>query len=72
MITSAVFVVISVLIFNPWAATMVTIVVISMTIELAGFMGATGVKLNPVSAVTLVAAVGIGVFRLDPFYLKRM
>lgn len=43
-----------------------------MTIELAGFMGATGVKLNPVSAVTLVAAVGIGVFRLDPFYLKRM
>ncbi|VDM17503.1 unnamed protein product, partial [Wuchereria bancrofti] len=40
---------------------MVIIVVISMTIELAGFMGATGVKLNPVSAVTLVAAVGIGV-----------
>uniref|UniRef100_A0A1I7V5V3 SSD domain-containing protein n=1 Tax=Loa loa TaxID=7209 RepID=A0A1I7V5V3_LOALO len=61
VITSAVFVVISVLVFNPWAAMMVVIVVISMTVELAGFMGVTGVKLNPVSAVTLVAAVGIGV-----------
>ncbi|VDK88918.1 unnamed protein product [Litomosoides sigmodontis] len=61
VITSAIFIVISILIFNPWAAMMVTIVVISMTVELAGFMGATGVKLNPVSAVTLVAAVGIGV-----------
>ncbi|VIO93291.1 Patched family protein [Brugia malayi] len=61
VISSAVFIVISVVIFNPWAAMMVIIVVISMTIELAGFMGATGVKLNPVSAVTLVAAVGIGV-----------
>lgn len=54
------FIVISVLIFNPWAAVMVMIVVVSMTIELAGFMGATGVKLNPISAVTLVTAVGIG------------
>ncbi|VDP18176.1 unnamed protein product, partial [Onchocerca flexuosa] len=61
VITSAVFIVISILVFNPWAAIMVTIVVISMTIELAGFMGATGVKLNPVSAVTLITAVGIGV-----------
>ncbi|KAM3719831.1 Protein patched [Dirofilaria immitis] len=61
VITSAVFIIISILVFNPWAAMMVTIVVISMTIELAGFMGATGVKLNPVSAVTLITAVGIGV-----------
>uniref|UniRef100_A0A915Q821 SSD domain-containing protein n=1 Tax=Setaria digitata TaxID=48799 RepID=A0A915Q821_9BILA len=61
VIASAIFIVISILIFNPWAAMMVLIVVVSMTIELAGFMGATGVKLNPVSAVTLVTAVGIGV-----------
>ncbi|VDK65129.1 unnamed protein product [Onchocerca ochengi] len=61
VITSAVFITISILVFNPWAAVMVTIVVISMAIELAGFMGATGVKLNPVSAVTLITAVGIGV-----------
>lgn len=54
------FIVISVLIFNPWAAIMVMIVVVSMTVELAGFMGISGVKLNPISAVTLVTAVGIG------------
>lgn len=62
VITGAVFVVISIIVFNPWAAMMVIIVVISMTIELAGFMGATGVKLNPISAVTLISAVGIGMF----------
>uniref|UniRef100_A0A0R3RWT3 SSD domain-containing protein n=1 Tax=Elaeophora elaphi TaxID=1147741 RepID=A0A0R3RWT3_9BILA len=61
VITSAVFIIISIIIFNPWAAMMVTIVVVSMTIELAGFMGAAGVKLNPISAVTLISAVGIGV-----------
>lgn len=44
---------------------MVTVVVISMTVELAGFMGATGIKLNPVSAVTLIAAVGIGMYPLN-------
>ncbi|VBB35447.1 unnamed protein product, partial [Acanthocheilonema viteae] len=72
VITSAIFLVISILIFNPWAAMMVTIVVISMTIELAGFMGATGVKLNPVSAVTLVAAVGIGkFFILNSLFIRK-
>uniref|UniRef100_F1KQC5 Protein patched 1 n=1 Tax=Ascaris suum TaxID=6253 RepID=F1KQC5_ASCSU len=60
-IAASVFLVISILIFNPWAAFMVMVVVVSMTIELAGFMGIAGVKLNPVSAVTLITAVGIGV-----------
>lgn len=32
-----------------------------MTVELAGFMGIFSVKLNPISAVTLITAVGIGV-----------
>lgn len=32
-----------------------------MTVELAGFMGLFGVKMNPISAVTLITAVGIGV-----------
>lgn len=59
-IAASVFLVISILIFNPWAAFMVMVVVVSMTIELAGFMGIAGVKLNPVSAVTLITAVGIG------------
>uniref|UniRef100_A0A0N4ULA9 SSD domain-containing protein n=1 Tax=Dracunculus medinensis TaxID=318479 RepID=A0A0N4ULA9_DRAME len=61
VIASSVFIVISMLIFNPWAAFMVMVVVVSMTVELAGFMGLAGVKLNPVSAVTLITAVGIGV-----------
>uniref|UniRef100_A0AC35U3X0 SSD domain-containing protein n=1 Tax=Rhabditophanes sp. KR3021 TaxID=114890 RepID=A0AC35U3X0_9BILA len=60
-IAGCVFTVISVLIFNPWAAAMVMLIVVSMCVELAGFMGLFGVKLNPVSAVTLITAVGIGV-----------
>ncbi|CAD5211462.1 unnamed protein product [Bursaphelenchus okinawaensis] len=61
VIATAVLFVISLIVFNPWAAAMVAIVVVSMTVELAGFMGLVGVKLNPISAVTLVTAVGIGV-----------
>lgn len=61
IIALAVFVVISVLLFNPWAAFSVLVILIAMTVELAGFMGWAGVKMNPVSAVTLITAVGIGV-----------
>ncbi|TMS35052.1 hypothetical protein L596_002529 [Steinernema carpocapsae] len=61
IIAGSVFLVVSCIIFNPWAAAMIMVVVVSMTIELAGFMGLFGVKLNPVSAVTLITAVGIGV-----------
>uniref|UniRef100_A0A914I5P3 SSD domain-containing protein n=1 Tax=Globodera rostochiensis TaxID=31243 RepID=A0A914I5P3_GLORO len=57
----AVLLVISLIIFNPWAAVMVAIIVVTMTVELAGFMGVFGVKMNPISAVTLITAVGIGV-----------
>lgn len=39
----------------------VAVVVVSMTVELGGFMGLFGVKMNPISAVTLITAVGIGV-----------
>lgn len=60
-IALAVFVVISVLLFNPWAAFSVLVIVIAMTVELAGFLGWAGIKMNPVSAVTLITAVGIGV-----------
>uniref|UniRef100_A0A0N5AYX8 SSD domain-containing protein n=1 Tax=Syphacia muris TaxID=451379 RepID=A0A0N5AYX8_9BILA len=61
VIAISVFVVISAMVFNAWAAMMVMVIVVSMTVELAGFMGVAGVKLNPVSAVTLITAVGIGV-----------
>lgn len=36
-------------------------IVIITTIELGGFMGIMGIKMNPISAVTLICAVGIGV-----------
>ena len=56
----AVFAVISLLMFNPWAATLVMVIVVITTIELGGFMGIVGIKMNPISAVTLICAVGIG------------
>uniref|UniRef100_A0A7I4Y6A8 SSD domain-containing protein n=1 Tax=Haemonchus contortus TaxID=6289 RepID=A0A7I4Y6A8_HAECO len=61
VIAFAVFIVISILLFNPWAALNILIILVVMTVELAGFMGWAGVKMNPVSAVTLITAVGIGV-----------
>uniref|UniRef100_A0AC34F965 SSD domain-containing protein n=1 Tax=Panagrolaimus sp. ES5 TaxID=591445 RepID=A0AC34F965_9BILA len=61
LVTFAVFCVISILLFNPWAAGCITIILIMMTVELAGFLGWCGIKLNPVSAVSLITAVGIGV-----------
>ncbi|CAB3404256.1 unnamed protein product [Caenorhabditis bovis] len=61
IISLAVFVVISLLLFNPWAAAIIIFILTVMTVELAGFMGWMGIKLNPVSAVTLITAVGIGV-----------
>ncbi|KAK6738691.1 hypothetical protein RB195_020666 [Necator americanus] len=61
IIAFAVFAVISIMMFNPWAAAMVMVIVVIVTIELGGFMGILGVKMNPISAVTLICAVGIGV-----------
>ncbi|WKX98089.1 hypothetical protein Q1695_013633 [Nippostrongylus brasiliensis] len=61
VIAFAVFIVISILLFNPWAAFNILVILVVMTVELAGFMGWAGVKMNPVSAVTLITAVGIGV-----------
>ncbi|PIO70050.1 hypothetical protein TELCIR_08104 [Teladorsagia circumcincta] len=50
--------------FNPWAAAMVMVIVVIVTIELGGFMGVFGIKMNPISAVTLISAVGIGIVML--------
>lgn len=38
------------------------IILIMMTVELAGFLGLAGIKMNPISAVTVITAVGIGKF----------
>ncbi|CDW56596.1 protein patched homolog; patched family protein [Trichuris trichiura] len=61
IICGAVFVTISLILFNPWAAILVVTCVATMAFELAGLMGLYGLKLNPVSVVTLITAVGIGV-----------
>ncbi|VDK43168.1 unnamed protein product [Anisakis simplex] len=61
VIAFAVFFVISIIICNPWAAGIIMVILVLMTIELAGFLGLAGIKLNPVSAVTIITAVGIGV-----------
>ncbi|CAG9535046.1 unnamed protein product [Cercopithifilaria johnstoni] len=61
VIAFAVFCLISIIICNPWAAGIILIILLLMTIELTGFLGLAGIKLNPISAVTVVTAVGIGV-----------
>uniref|UniRef100_A0A915DJ50 Uncharacterized protein n=1 Tax=Ditylenchus dipsaci TaxID=166011 RepID=A0A915DJ50_9BILA len=61
IISFAVFCVISMLLFNPWAALCIMVILLMMTVELAGFLGVCQIKFNPVSAVSLITAVGIGV-----------
>ncbi|KAK0396207.1 hypothetical protein QR680_001621 [Steinernema hermaphroditum] len=61
VIMAAVFCVISLFLFNPWAASYVVVILFFMIVELVGFLGWIGIKLNPVSAVTVITAVGIGV-----------
>ncbi|EFO22028.1 hypothetical protein LOAG_06459 [Loa loa] len=61
VIAFAVFCVISIIICNPWAAGIILIILLLMTVELTGFLGLAGIKLNPISAVTVITAVGIGV-----------
>ncbi|KAK0399051.1 hypothetical protein QR680_002881 [Steinernema hermaphroditum] len=61
VIMVAVFCVISLLLINPWSASCIMVILILMTVELARFLGFVGIKLNPVSAVMLITAVGIGV-----------
>lgn len=60
IISLAVFCVISILLFSPWAACCILIILLMMTVELAGFLGVCQIKFNPVSAVSLITAVGIG------------
>ena len=60
VISFAVFFVVSLMLFSPWAAACILLILLTMTVELAGFLGFAGIKLNPVSAVSLITAVGIG------------
>lgn len=72
IISFAVFCVISILLFNPWAALCIIIILLMMTVELAGFLGMCQIKFNPVSAVSLITAVGIGIrFLNNKIYKKK-
>nr|KAI8754123.1 protein patched-like protein 1-like [Biomphalaria glabrata] len=55
------FVVLTVVLMNPWIAAIVVIVLGMMIVELFGFMGLAGIKLSAVPAVILIVSVGIGV-----------
>ncbi|XP_052129239.1 protein patched [Frankliniella occidentalis] len=57
----AVFVVLSILLLNLWAALLVVITLGGMVLQLLGLMGILGVKLSAVPGVLLIVAVGIGV-----------
>uniref|UniRef100_H2Z0N9 SSD domain-containing protein n=1 Tax=Ciona savignyi TaxID=51511 RepID=H2Z0N9_CIOSA len=60
-VIGAVFVVLSIVLFNPWAAAIMALFLAMIATELLGFMGAAGVKLSAVPAVILVASIGLGV-----------
>ncbi|KAK3783201.1 hypothetical protein RRG08_046993 [Elysia crispata] len=55
------FVVLTVVLMNPWTAFIVVLVLSMILVELFGFMGLMGIKLSAVPAVILIMAVGIGV-----------
>jgi len=54
------FVVMSAMLFNIWAAGIIVISLIMITVELYGFMGLVGIQLSAVPAVTLILSVGVG------------
>jgi len=49
------------MLFNLWAAAIIVIVLVMITVEVYGFMGLAGIKLSAVPAVTLILSVGVGV-----------
>ena len=55
------FVVMAAMLFNVWAAGVIVIVLLMITVEVYGFMGLAGIKLSAVPAVTLILSVGVGV-----------
>ena len=55
------FAVMSAMLFNIWAAGIIVISLIMITVELYGFMGLAGIQLSAVPAVTLILSVGVGV-----------
>ena len=52
----------AVMLFNIWAAALITLVLLMITVEMYGFMGLAGINLSAVPAVTLILSVGVGVW----------
>ncbi|XP_028400006.1 protein patched homolog 1-like isoform X2 [Dendronephthya gigantea] len=55
------FVIISSILVNIWAGTIVVMFLAMTTVEVFGFLGLAGIKLSAIPAVTLMLSVGIGV-----------
>lgn len=74
---SVVFVIVTVLLLNFWAALLVTFSLASMILQLLGLMGIFGIKLSAIPAVLLIVAVGIKVHftvhicLVSSFYLNK-
>ncbi|XP_069128023.1 protein patched homolog 1-like [Argopecten irradians] len=55
------FIVLTIVLMNPWLASIVVVVLTMIVVELFGMMGLTGIKLSAVPAVIIIVSVGIGV-----------
>ncbi|KAJ8316305.1 hypothetical protein KUTeg_006319 [Tegillarca granosa] len=55
------FVVLTIVLMNPWLASIVVVVLTVILVELFGFMGLSEIKLSAIPAVILIVTVGIGV-----------
>ncbi|XP_072172750.1 protein patched homolog 1-like [Diadema setosum] len=63
------FIIITLMLVNPWASLILVFVLGMITVELFGFMGLIGLKLSAIPAATLIVSVGIGVeFTLHTCY----
>ncbi|KAM6455327.1 protein patched homolog 2 isoform 2-T2 [Liasis olivaceus] len=61
IVLACTFLVCTLLLLNPWTASIIVFVLAMMTVELFGIMGLMGIKLSAIPVVILIASVGIGV-----------
>ena len=50
----------AIILFNLWAAAVICLFVVIITIEVYGFMGLAGIKLSAFPAVRVILSVGVG------------
>ncbi|XP_069156937.1 protein patched [Procambarus clarkii] len=60
-VLTAVFVVLTLVLMNVWAAALVVLLLATLVLQLFGVLGVLGVKLSAVPAVLLIVSVGVGV-----------